>query len=94
MPEGLDVVELRALWFSLPHWDSTSSNPLEVRKAEWKEGVKSKLDNQVYRMIVTGNLPNHLKRNPVYEVNYEPINNSYQFNGIIVGLYDNIYALR
>ncbi len=59
--------ELRAIWYNLPVWDEHSTNPLEVSKAEWRSGFKSKLDNQVYKMHA-GNLPEHLKINPDYEV--------------------------
>eukprot|EP01032_Pedospumella_encystans_P018906 gene18906-21507_t len=65
-PENLDVRELRAIWYNLPVWDEQSTNPLEVSKAEWRSGFKSKLDNQVYKMHA-GNLPEHLKINPDYE---------------------------
>jgi len=61
------VRELRAIWYNLPVWDEHSTNPLEVSKAEWRSGFKSKLDNQVYKMHA-GNLPEHLKINPDYEV--------------------------
>ena len=61
--------ELRAIWYNLPVWDEHSTNPLEVSKAEWRSGFKSKLDNQVYKMHA-GNLPEHLKINPDYEVSF------------------------
>lgn len=70
-PEGLDVRELRAIWYNLPQWDEHSTNPLEVSKAEWRSGFKSRMDNQVYKMAA-GNLSEALKVNPVYEVS--PLN--------------------
>ena len=60
-------MELRAIWHNLPAWDELSSNPLEVGKAEWRAGFKSRMDNQIYKMHA-GTLPENLKRNPVYEV--------------------------
>ena len=59
--------ELRAIWYNLPVWDEQSANPLEVGKAEWRSGFKSKLDNQVYKMHA-GNLAEQYKRHPDYEV--------------------------
>lgn len=58
--------ELRAIWYNLPVWDEHSANPLEVGKAEWRSGFKSKLDNQVYKMHA-GNLAEQFKRHPDYE---------------------------
>lgn len=60
--------ELRAIWHNLPQWDERSANPLEVGKAEWRSGFKSRMDNQIYKMHA-GNLAEALKVNPVYEVN-------------------------
>lgn len=58
--------ELRAIWYNLPVWDEHSTNPLEVGKAEWRSGFKSKLDNQVYKMHA-GTLADHFRLHPDYE---------------------------
>ena len=89
--DGLDVVEMRAIWHNLPVWGDASggsnsnhnnsssvgiaggggggggsgAEALEVGKAEWRSGFKSRLDNMVYKLHA-GNLPEHLKRNPAY----------------------------
>lgn len=57
---------MRAIWFCLPTWDPSNGNSLEKGKAEWKEGLKSKLDDMNYKEA-KGNLPPHLLRNPAYE---------------------------
>eukprot|EP01035_Chromulina_nebulosa_P017823 gene17823-23434_t len=44
---GLDLFEMRAVWYNLPQWDPT--NPIETSKAEWKESFKSKLDDMAYK---------------------------------------------
>ena len=59
--------ELRAIWYNLPQWDDRSTNPLEVGKAEWRSGFKSRMDNQIYKMHANS-LSEALKVNPVYEV--------------------------
>jgi hypothetical protein len=58
---------MRAIWYNLPVWDDSGANPLEVGKAEWRAGFKSRMDNLVYKLHA-GTLAEHLKRNPVYEV--------------------------
>jgi hypothetical protein len=65
--EGLDVREMRAIWHNLPQWDEHSTNPLEVGKAEWRLGFKSRMDNMVYKMHA-GTLAEQLRCNAVYEV--------------------------
>jgi hypothetical protein len=42
---GLDVVEMRAIWFILPNWEGSS------QKAEWRRFFKTKLDDMVAREI-------------------------------------------
>jgi hypothetical protein len=88
------VMELRAIWYSLPAWDGApsasavapsrragglgglgsptpasvaKSSALEKGKAEWRAGIKSRIDDMVYK-LAAGKLPSHLVRNPVYEV--------------------------
>jgi hypothetical protein len=65
--DGLDITEMRAVWYNLPKWDIDAENPLEKGKAEWKEGFKSKLDDLAYKEAI-GKLPVHLVRHPAYEV--------------------------
>ena len=70
---GLDVTEMRAVWYNLPNWitvsDSAidSSGIVDQAKAEWKIGFKSRLDDLAYkesRNTLTGNL----LRNEAYDV--------------------------
>eukprot|EP01036_Dinobryon_divergens_P022653 gene22653-30933_t len=65
---GLDIVELRAIWYNLPVWnpDGNSTNALEVGKAEWKSGLKARLDDYNYKES-RDTLPLHIQRNEVYE---------------------------
>ena len=60
-------MELRAIWFSLPQWDENSSSLQEQGKAQWRAGLKSKLDNQLYRLH-KGTLSTQHQRHPVYHV--------------------------
>ena len=66
---GLDIVELRAVWYSLPVWDTdvNCSNALERGKAEWKSGVKARLDDYNYKES-RGTLPDKFIRHESYEV--------------------------
>lgn len=61
----LDIVEMRAVWYALPDW-SESENVLDKSRAEWKEGLKSKLDDLSYKEA-HGTLPAHLMRHVAYE---------------------------
>lgn len=63
----LDIIELRAIWYILPSWDMTSTNPLVKGKAEWKDGFKSKLDDYTYKEA-NNTLSLRILRHPVYEV--------------------------
>ena len=64
--DGLDIIEMRAVWNILPKWNMESDNPLERGKSEWRDGFKSKLDDIVYKEV-RGTLAAHIVRNPVYE---------------------------
>lgn len=64
--DGLDLVEMRAIWYNLPEWDVYSSNPLEKGKAEWKDGFKAKLDEMSYKEA-KGTLPPQFCRHPAYD---------------------------
>ena len=57
------------MWFNLPIWnaDGNSSNALEIGKAEWKSGLKARLDDYNYKES-RGTLPLRLLRNEAYEV--------------------------
>lgn len=57
---------MRAVWYALPNWRAESDNPLERGKAEWKEGLKSKLDDYNYKEA-HGTISAHLRRHPAYE---------------------------
>ena len=58
---GLDIVELGALWHTLPQWEGGSP------KAEWRRGLKSRLDELVARQIAEKITPAEL-RDPAYKV--------------------------
>lgn len=60
---GLDLREMQAVWYALPIWDEA----IDVAKAEWREGFKTKMDWMAYRHG-KGTLPQHYLRNPAYEV--------------------------
>jgi hypothetical protein len=64
--DGLDIIEMRGIWYNLPEWDLYSSNPLEKGKAEWKDGFKAKLDEMSYKEA-KGSLPPHFCRHPAYD---------------------------
>eukprot|EP01038_Epipyxis_sp_PR26KG_P006360 gene6360-8760_t len=70
---GLDIIEMRAIWFNLPNWkhhgverNSCNSSSIETGKAEWKNGFKAKLDDMVYKES-RGKLPTNLERNEAYQ---------------------------
>jgi hypothetical protein len=52
---GLDIVEMRALWYVLPPWTGNS------QKAEWRKMFKSKLDDMVVREILGTIDPDELR---------------------------------
>ena len=57
-PVGLDIVEMRAIWHSLPEWSREESEP----KMEWKENFKVKLDSLIAKEMqgkLTGNELRH-----------------------------------
>lgn len=76
---GLDIVELRAIWYNLPVWnpDGNSTNALEVGKAEWKSGLKARLDDYNYKES-RDTLPLHIQRNEVYEVCHRLVHIQYR----------------
>lgn len=63
--DGLDIVEMRAIWHILPEWKKDPDNLLEKGKAEWKEGFRSRLDDLIYKEM-KGTLSKNLIRNPAY----------------------------
>jgi hypothetical protein len=62
-------MEIRAIWYNLPTWnaDGSGTNALEKGKAEWKSGLKARLDDMNYKEA-KGTLPAKLIRNEAYEV--------------------------
>jgi hypothetical protein len=76
MCNGLDIIELRAVWHCLPTWDGleraggaegNAKNSLEIGKSEWKDGLKAKLDDMNYKEA-KGTLSKSLIRNEAYLV--------------------------
>ena len=61
---GLDIVEMRALHHVLPTWEG-SSNGSDNHKAEWRRGLKARLDELVAKEIV-GELTSEEARNAAY----------------------------
>ena len=57
---GLDIIELRALWFVLPTWDCE----MEKEKIHRKNNLKQQLDDM-----------KNLSRHPVYEVSTMQLTN-------------------
>jgi hypothetical protein len=60
---GLDIVEMRAVWYALPDWNEVIDPP----KFEWREGFKMKLDEMAYRES-SGKLTEKELRHSVYKV--------------------------
>ena len=58
---GLDIVELRALWYILPRWEGGSP------KAEWRRALKSRLDDLILKEAVGKISPLEL-RDSAYKV--------------------------
>ena len=59
----LDLTELRAVWYALPDWNELH----DPAKAEWKEGLKMKMDDMAYKLS-TGQIDISETRNAVYTV--------------------------
>lgn len=57
----LDLTELRAVWYALPDWNEV----LYPAKAEWKEGLKLKMDDMSYKLSI-GQIDIRETRNPIY----------------------------
>jgi len=57
----LDLTELRAVWYALPDWNELH----DPAKAEWKEGLKMKMDDMAYKLS-TGQIDISETRNAVY----------------------------
>lgn len=58
--DGLDIIELSALWFHLPPWK-------DLTRFLWRARLKLHLDNLVFREKIEG-LEWDLTRHRVYEV--------------------------
>jgi hypothetical protein len=58
---GLDIIELRALWYILPKWEGDSP------KAEWRRALKGRLDELVAKEI-SGRISEDELRDSAYEV--------------------------
>lgn len=63
---------MRAIWHNLPQWTNDgNANPLDVGKAEWRDGLKARLDDMAYKES-RGTLNPSLARNKAYEVMAQP----------------------
>lgn len=62
---GLDIVELRALWYILPRWEGGSP------KAEWRRALKARLDDLISKEI-SGKISALEMRDSAYMVSCDP----------------------
>jgi hypothetical protein len=62
---GLDIVEMRAIWYCLRQTNWDAETEAGVAKVEWKLGFKSKLDDLAHKEAY-GTLSNNEKRNKSY----------------------------